>query len=50
MLQEEEKLLKLGEDWRLKGHKIPLETQWLENGDQPFIRDLIDGKYDRVDS
>lgn len=49
MLQEEEKLLKLGEEWRMQGKRIPLEPDWVENGDQQFIKDLIEGKYDRID-
>lgn len=49
MLQEEEKLLKQGEEWRMQGKRVPLEPEWLENGDQQFIKDLIEGKYDRID-
>lgn len=49
MLQEEEKLLKIGEEWRMKGNRIMLEQSWLENGDKQFILDLVEGKYDKID-
>jgi len=44
MLQEEEKLLKQGEEWRMHGKRIPIEPDWIQNGDQQFIMDLIEGK------
>lgn len=47
MLQEEEKLIKLGESWRKSGKKINIDQSWLENGDSEFIQELISGKFDK---
>lgn len=33
----------------MQGKRVPLEPEWLDNGDQQFIKDLIEGKYDRID-
>jgi len=46
MLQEEEKLIKQGEDWRRKGHRIQLQASWLRDGDKQFIMDVVEGRMD----
>lgn len=46
MLQQEENLLKLGENYRKSGKRIQLDPKWIENGDKQFLSHIIEGKQD----
>jgi len=44
MLQEEENLIKLGENYRKEGKRIQIDQNWVKNGDKQFIYDIVEGK------
>jgi len=44
MLQQEENLLKLGENYRKSGKRIQLDPKWIENGDKQFLSNITEGK------
>lgn len=46
MLQNEDRLIKKGEEWRKSGKRIQLEDSWVKTGDKEFITKLVDGHFD----